>query len=230
MSIYRRTLIVIALFVSVAFCMIPASADTMAQDIVINSDDTVLGTITSITPDPDAGEMSVTITSITRGMMTPQTAKIGDTLVQDDIIMIVPGAFVKVNFADRAESTLSGGTEGAGFVIRRGEPQLKEVTFTIPTDSNGQLKEIRIDDIGSSSNYILRQGNKITIAKGTKIEVGDQVVVTDSFIQLDQSIKNDRNVDSDMLREGMIWTATGSKIMGTQEKGVEKGYFDQFSE
>ncbi|MDO8872906.1 MAG: hypothetical protein Q7V05_09295 [Methanoregula sp.] len=236
MSIYRTTLIVMALFVSVALCMIPASADTTAQDIVINSDDTVLGRITSIMPDPNAGEMSVTITSITRGMIAPQPAKVGDTLLKDDLIIIVPGAFAKVKFADRAESTLGGGTEGNGFVIRRGtatgvtekpdvaetvvtQTKLQQRTYTIPLES-GQLKMVTIIATGGNEDYILRGGENIPVKRGMEIKVGDQIFIIGEYsIELSE----DKN-----LAPSTIWTVAGSKIIETQEKGVEKGSFEQF--
>ncbi|GEM_PF-2088567 len=207
----------------VALCMIPASADNMAQDIVINSGDTVLGTITSITLDPDAGAYSVTITNPTRGINVPQQAKVGDTLLPDDLIMLVPGASASVKFADRAESTLSGGTDGNGFAIRRGtvpeviQTKFQKRTYTIPLES-GQLKTVTIIATGGNEDYILRGGETMKVSRGMEIKTGDQIFIVGEYsIQLSEDYH---------LAPGTIWTIAESKE--TQETGVEKGYFDQF--
>ena len=216
MIIFRTNFIILALFVTIALGMVPALASSgTAQEFVIYTDDVILGRITSITPDPDAGELSVTITSLARGMNTPQPAKVGDTLLQNDVIILVPGASANVKFADRPESTLRGGPEGTGFVIRRGtvavvtetpeaadvvatETMLQQRTYTIPSELSGQIKSVTIYDTGGNEDYILRGGEKILAKRNMEIKGGDKIYIVGKYsIELS---------NGKILPPGTIWT------------------------
>lgn len=217
MNGYQKILIVMGLSVFIALCMVPVqAASENAQDLVIFSDETVLGTVTSITQDKDAGALSVTITSLSRGISV-QPAKTGDTLLESDVIMIVPGASARVRFADRPETTLAGGSGGTAYAIRRGAaamtiktPEVTTVvttgtapgqrTYTIPRGSDGQLKTVTITSTGGAEDYIMRGGAKIPIKTGMDIRGGDRIFIIGKY---SVGLSEDK-----YLPPGTVWTIT----------------------
>ncbi len=120
------SLIVLLLLVVLA---IPPAAAQAGQTtyLTVQTSDTVLGRVVSITA-ADAGSYSVTITR----NMNVQPAKAGDTLLDGDIVTLVPGAFANIQLVDRPDVTmLGGGTSGLAALISRagGAPVTMQATI-----------------------------------------------------------------------------------------------------
>lgn len=187
-------LIVLLLLVVVA---IPPVAGEAGQTtfLTVQTSDTVLGRVVSIT-ESDAGSYSVTITR----NMNVKPAKSGDTLLDGDIVTLVPGAFANVQLVDRPDVTLlGGGTDGLGARISRagGAPVTTQATIAATGSDEPVITTcMKSGEVGRITYiqgpfYIHRSQRIIPATVSESLMIGDMIAGNDPdgkiVIQLDYS-------------------------------------------
>ncbi len=186
--------IVLLLLVVVA---IPPIAGQAGQNtfLTVQTSDSVLGRVVSITA-ADAGSYSVTITR----NMNVKPATIGDTLLDGDIITLVPGAFANIQLVDRPDITmLGGGTSGLAALISRagGAPVTAQTTIAATGSDKPVITTcMKTGEVGRITYvqgpfYIHRNNRIIPATVSESLMIGDMIAGNDPdgkiVIQLDYS-------------------------------------------
>gem|GEM_PF-1600235 len=191
-----RSCTVIVLLLLVVITIPPASGQTGQNTfLTVQTSDTVLGRVVSITA-ADAGSYSVTITR----NMNMNPAKPGDSLLDGDIITLVPGSFADIQLVDRPDVTmLGGGTSGLAALISRagGAPVTTQATIAATGSDNpvltncvGNVEVGRITYI-EGRYYIQRNQRIIPATVSESLMNGDMIAGDDPdgkiVLQLDYS-------------------------------------------
>jgi hypothetical protein len=189
-----RAVLFLLLLVVIAVPLAGAQAG-QTTFLTVQTSDTILGRVVSITA-ADAGSYSVTITR----NMNVKPAKIGDTLLDGDIVTLVPGAFANLQLVDRPDVTmLGGGTSGLAARISRagGAPVTGQATIAatrsdkpVLTNCVGTVEVGRITYI-EGRYYIHRSQRIIPATVSESLMRGDMIAGDDPdgkiVIQLDYS-------------------------------------------
>ncbi|MCK9630100.1 MAG: hypothetical protein M0R30_00510 [Methanoregula sp.] len=163
--------------------------------LTVQTSDTILGRVVSITA-TDAGSYSVTITR----NMNVIPAKIGDTLLDGDIVTLVPGAFANIQLVDQPDVTmLGGGTSGLAARISRvgGASVTSKATIAATGSDKPVIKTcMKTGEVGRityiQGRYYIHRNARIIPATVSESLMADDLIYGDDpdgeiIIQLDYS-------------------------------------------
>lgn len=185
-TIHLCLAVVLALFL---ICCGPVAAQAPSHTTLqVYTDETVLGSVISITPASDIGVYAVTIT---RGTSI-QPAVVGDTLRHKDIITIQRGSFADIQLVDRSDKTmLGGGTGGTAILLERagalpGQMPAATPAITPPQETRREIERLEFEVDGSDVEigritfvqgraFILRNHRVMQAYVGEGLLVGDTV-------------------------------------------------------
>lgn len=197
-AIMRPCIVIVILLLGVV--AIPPVAGQAGQNtfLTVQTSDTVLGRVVSITAAPDAGSYSAMITR----NMNVKPAKSGDTLLAGDIITLVPGAFANLQLVDRPDVTmLGGGTSGLAVLISRtgGAPVTTRTTVMVKnynehtvTTCDDRAEAGRITFVQGRC-YIQRNSRLIPASVGESLLTGDTISADEDAevtIQIEEKVYN----------------------------------------
>jgi hypothetical protein len=174
---FRNVVILLAL---IALSVSPATGQAVQNTfLTVQTDETVLGRVVSVIQVPEIGQYSVTITRGTSVL----PAKVGDTLLHNDVITLQRGAFADIQLVDRGDITmLGGGTDGmAARISRTGAAAMTKTTHVttispLKTPLSGYItgERGRITSVQGKA-YIQRSVRIIPASVGEVLLCGDIV-------------------------------------------------------